>query len=394
MKIKFILLLFVSNICISQIKFEEGYYKDNSGNTTKCLIRNADWLNNPTFIEVKFNQDEKSERKTINEISEFGVYNMSKFVKATVKIDDFDQNISSLDGNRDPVFKEKTLFLKVENEGLANLYSYKNRSLFKYFYSTNTVPITMLVYKAYMADADKINYNVFYIQQLINDLNLNEAMRNEALDLKYVSDDFNAFFSKYNNNGKPKSNTDLSKKESRKKFLFAFRPGVNISSTEVSDRFTGFYDSNLGTTINLRLGFEAEYIFPFNKNKWSFIAEPTYDAYSSNSTSNSGLASNILYNTLNLNLGLRHRMYINSKSNFFVNIGYLIARNIGDSQLEIGTNKLDLFPINTYTAGVGFKYSKYSVEFRLKLSQNLTERYGIYQTNHSFSSIIFSYNIF
>ncbi len=391
MKVKILLLLFASNLCFSQVSYEPGYYKDNSGNIIKCLVRNVDWLNNPNYVEVKLNPNEKSEKKTINEISEFGVYNSSKFIKATVKIDDFDQNISSIDENRNPVFKERTLLLKVENEGSANLYSYKSSDLFKYFYSTNSVPITMLVYKKYLTDTNKINDNILYIQQLINDLNLDELMKKEVLNLKYELNDFNTFFRKYNNKIDPKSTVDLSNKNNRKKFLFAIRPGVNFSKTEFKDTYVGFYSENFETTANLRLGFEIEYIFPFNKNKWSFLIEPTYDSYSAKA--NNG-ASSISYNTLNLNLGLRHRMYLNSNSNLFVNIGYLLAKDIGNPQVDIKGVKLDLFPVNTYTAGVGFKYNKYSIEFRLKLSQNLTEKYVIYETNHSFSSVILSYNIF
>lgn len=42
----FITLLTIN--CYSQISYEKGYYIDNSGQKTECLIKNNDWLRDPT----------------------------------------------------------------------------------------------------------------------------------------------------------------------------------------------------------------------------------------------------------------------------------------------------------------------------------------------------------
>jgi hypothetical protein len=54
------LFLFISSICFSQKNFLKGYYIDNTGNKTECLVRNLDWSYNPKSIEVKNVTEESS----------------------------------------------------------------------------------------------------------------------------------------------------------------------------------------------------------------------------------------------------------------------------------------------------------------------------------------------
>jgi hypothetical protein len=46
-----IILTQISLNCYSQINFEKGYFYNNENKKIECLIKNNDWLNNPTQIK-------------------------------------------------------------------------------------------------------------------------------------------------------------------------------------------------------------------------------------------------------------------------------------------------------------------------------------------------------
>jgi hypothetical protein len=55
---------------------------------------------------------------------------------------------------------------------------------------------------------------------------------------------------------------------------------MNFSSFEmVNDYYSGSGNAKFDNKISFRIGLEAEFILPFNKNKWAVFAEPTYQYY-------------------------------------------------------------------------------------------------------------------
>ena len=119
----------------SQISFEKGYYINNNNQKTNCLIKNIDWKNNPTEFEYKLYENSESKETNIKLIKEFGIDNISKYVRNTVNIDRSRETINNLSNDRNPIFKEEEVFLKVLVEGKANLYQYDDGNLRKYFYN-------------------------------------------------------------------------------------------------------------------------------------------------------------------------------------------------------------------------------------------------------------------
>ena len=83
----FILTTILSLNCYSQISFEKGYFIDNNNQKTNCLIRNIDWKNNPKEFEYKISEQTKKERLTIESVKEFGIDNVSKYIRFDVDID-------------------------------------------------------------------------------------------------------------------------------------------------------------------------------------------------------------------------------------------------------------------------------------------------------------------
>ena len=62
----------------SQIKYEPGYYVDNSGNIINCLIKNTDGKKNPKNFTYKLSAESKPQKGKIEDISEFSV--IHKFI--------------------------------------------------------------------------------------------------------------------------------------------------------------------------------------------------------------------------------------------------------------------------------------------------------------------------
>ena len=145
-------LMFLSIACFSQIVFEKGYFIDESNQRIECLVRNVDWRNNPTEFEYKMSEDSDLLRASIGTVTEFGVDNVSKWVRATVDIDQSGDGLNDLSKERNPVFEEKRVFLKVLIEGKASLFLFREGNLTRFFYRKDDSEIRQLVYKRYFIE--------------------------------------------------------------------------------------------------------------------------------------------------------------------------------------------------------------------------------------------------
>ena len=136
---KQLLALFISAFAMnsySQIIFEKGYYINNEGHKMEGLVKNVDWQSNPTKFDFKRTEKSKKKTKTIQSVKEFGVYNISKYVRSTVNIDRSSEDTDDLSLERKPIFKEEILFLKVLVDGEYTLFHYSDHNLKRYFYAT------------------------------------------------------------------------------------------------------------------------------------------------------------------------------------------------------------------------------------------------------------------
>ena len=89
------------------------------------------------------------------------------------------------------------LLLKVLVEGKANLYSYVEGNLFRYFYSLDNNKIEQLVFKSYIID-EKYGENNKYKQQFLNELKCDGITLNQVERLEYKKNSLTNFFKKFN----------------------------------------------------------------------------------------------------------------------------------------------------------------------------------------------------
>src|SRR5690606_35362636 len=98
------------------------------------------------------------------------------------------------------------LFLKVLVKGKASLYSYQENSLFRYFFETESIEITQLIYKKFTystidgiyREDNKIGENNQFRQQLFDVLKCDEISKEYYEKIKYRKNDLTKFFVKYN----------------------------------------------------------------------------------------------------------------------------------------------------------------------------------------------------
>jgi len=403
------LFLLFSIHSYSQITFQKGYFIDNNNKKTDCLIKNLDWLNNPTDLEYKLDEQDQSIKINISQLKSFGIDNESKYEKHTVDIDRSSRILSEMGYDKNPIFKSEDLLLKVLIEGKATLLEYNNDNLTRYFFKTDSLPVTQLIHKSYKITEAQIAENNQYKQQLWMGLKCDNIAINEVENLSYKKNRLIKFFIKYNQcNNSEFVDYKVKEKKDRDFFNLTIRPGITSSSLSVSSKLNDNYGPNnnryadFTNKIGFRIGLEAEFIFPFNKNKWSFIFEPTYSSYKAESTTvnPSGRKRDFTadYNYIEFATGFRHYMFLNNDSKLFINAQYVIEHVSSNSKVVANyydnITELEITPNNSFALGLGYNYKKkYSIEARTNL-KNVLGNYLEWTSKYQSFALVFGYSIF
>lgn len=357
----------------SQVNFEKAYFIDNDNVRTECFIKNKDLYQNPNSFEYKLNQEESVVKiGDIDSIKEFEILNSVKFVRNLVKMDVSTSDLGKMKDIREPEWAEKTLFLKVLIEGEASLYEYKDKTKKLFFYKTDNLPVTQLIYKKYyIANTNyaDLAVNNDFQKQIWEKMSCENQTMDAVLKLEYEREDLSNYFIKYND-CKKVSYTDYNKKIARGSFNIKVKGGVNISPHEDYDNADEKVDYS-GNKFFLKYGGELEYITPFNRNKWAAFIELTYQTYKYSTIttdySTFGEAFDITYESnyfeksLFTFVGVRYYMYLKNNSKMFVNAG--LFKTFG-----FGYSYNDKFNVETRFANTGL--SRYSIVFGYTLFNN------------------------
>jgi len=146
--------------------------------------------------------------------------------------------------------------------------------------------------------------------------------------------------------------------------------------------------------LAFRAGIEAEFILPFNKNKWAIIVEPTYQYYKSEIVGTTKVAK-ADYKSIEFPFGIRHYYFFNKNSKIFIN-GSVIFDFSFNSVIDLPYRKnLEVKPSPNLAFGLGYKYNdKYSLEIRSQSSREILDNYITWSSDYKTISIIFGYSIF
>jgi hypothetical protein len=375
--------------CHSQISFVEGYYINNSNEKTAGFIKNVDWKNNPLEFEYKSTKKAEKETLTIESVKEFGIINVSKYIRANVGIDRSSNSINKLSNDKSPLFKKEQLYLKVLIQGNASLFLYEEGNLRIYFYQTANSDIDQLLFKTYKTPENKIGTNNKFRNQLYNNLKCIDISMDELKFIDYKKKDLLNLFEKYNNCHNSEF-VNFDEKVTSSLFHLNIRPGLNSSSLSIRNGVTNSRNTDYDRELSFRVGLEFEFIMGFNKNKWAIIIEPTYQYFKGEKEIPNRSNTNADYRSIELPLGLRHYLFLNDKSKIFINASFVY-----DFALESKVRNLDVESGMNAALGIGYNYNNlYSLEFRYHTSRDLLTDYVTWTSDYKTISVIFGYSIF
>lgn len=287
-------------------------------------------------------------------------------------------------------------------EGDANLYLYEDKNITRYFYSHNNGEVKQLVYKKYKAEGNTVAKNEYYKQQILRDLKCSKISQDDIAYIGYTKRELSRLFNNYN---KCKDPNYVERKKAKKDlFNLSVRLGLNSSNLSITEANTDAMDFD--NYLSPRISVEAEYILPFNQNKWSVIVEPTFQSYKTEKTmevdnvSGGQLHGEIDYKSLEVPVGLRHYFFLGNNSKLFLNAAFVFDFAM-DSKAEFSRNDgtiykdFDISSRTNWAIGFGFKFmDKFSLEARYHTGREILDRYVTYTSDYETMSVIFGYTIF
>lgn len=391
------LSLLIGVCAYAQSKFQKGYIITNNGSKTVCYIQNEDWKNNPSNFKYKINEDSSVLTGNLANIKEFSIDGKSKYQNYLVGIDRSSKRENELSTKRTPEFKSEALFLKVLIEGeKANLYSYTNGSLIRYFYSTPSKKVTQLVYKYYRTEKGRIGKNESYKRQLKGNLSCS-GIKTEP---SYTKGSLTKYFIALNKcNSSNSSLTNYTLGETKGKFQLKIKGGVNMHSAEITNLQLAIIGSKTAETesnINARFGVELEYLLPFNNNRWSIFLEPTYQSFNDDATfsERTGVVTTLIYpidyTSLELPIGIRFYIPLKNESKLFLNTGFALDFPMNSS---VGNRELESGPSVIFGAGFEF-LNKFSAEIRYNGSRQILNNQPGFETSYGGFAVNLGYIIF
>lgn len=405
-QILFLALMLVLTVnSYAQIVFEKGYFISENNQKTECLIENMDWKNTPANFRYRLSDTQPIIDADVKTIKEFGLDGQNKFIRSLVKIDRSTKNLQNMSKDKNPVFTQEKLFLQVLMEGKASLYLFDDGTVRRFFYKVDDSEIKQLVYKSYLIDEDHVAKNNYFREQLYIDLKCDAIAQNEYENLSYTKNEFVRFFAKYNkcNNSDFK---DLEVKEKKDLFNLTVRPRYNSSTMSLDNTLFEGLNFDFGAKSSFSVGVEAEFILPFNKDRWSVIVEPTYQYYKADQTIQSSqvvggtLTGKVDYKSIELPIGVRRYFFVNNAFKIFANVSLVADLNLNSSvsvARKDGSelNKLDIKSGTNFGLGIGCKFmDKFSAEVRYQTTRGLLAENPNWDSSYQTTSLIVGYSFF
>ncbi len=359
---KIYLLFFITatHFAAAQITFESAYLIDHFGNKKNVLIRNGDWLENPTIIQVKDSETSKEYSLGLNDIQEFGFREGTVFRKFTLEISNYEKDLGKIDTNPDFSPQKQTVFLKQLSAGKLNLYSYYKGTP-KYFYAAPGEQPTQLLYRRYYNDKNNLQTVNTYRQQLATLLN---CPGTNYYGSQYNTASLQQLFDSYNNGCNKVKSSGAGKSK------FAINVVAEAHMLQTSFNSPLYYLDNIKMESKLvpKFGIELEYFLPFSKQSFSVIAAPKYYQYKNEyikvyDVSPHTQAIQLSSSTLEVPVGFRYYNYFNNSSSFFITLAYQIKTDFeGTISVNSQPRQLKSGSATSFLFGVGYRYNRLMAE--------------------------------
>jgi len=416
-------LFIFCTITFGQIEYKKGYYVTNDNVKVECLIQYKETAKNPTKIKIKNTQKSKPEIKTVTDIKEFTIYNVHKYIRATVNIDRSSDVAENLSFEPNPVWQKETLFLQVILVGQASLYYYGDSEISRYFYSISNDTIHQLVYRIYRTHKERIKpqmelnqeknqenreqripfyYNLYgkrklidvyidqsYKLQLYKEVNCGNLSIPEIDKLAYSGRQLTPYFSKYNecvnSSNILEYHAELSDSvvKTNKRILL----GCNRSYFGI-DNFIG-NSLKLDYQIHPQIGLDIEVLFPTTSNKLALVAQPIYCYYKKNLNLN-WIKADIHFNSVLLPFGLRYYFYLPNNNRIHITGLILTGINLDmNSTIKVRGSESIVIEFNPgFALNAGFDHKRMSISYNYYTCNSRSTTDYLYYRG---SSIVFGY---
>lgn len=202
-------------------------------------------------------------------------------------------------------------------------------------------------------------------------------------------------------------------RQSRERFHLSVRPRISHSSASLDYSLETYgFSTDLGMKTLPGVGVEAEFVMPFNRNKWAAFIESTLTTPFKSKQQiykdffrERDLFVELNYQPLDVPIGIRYYMFLSPKSRLFTNIAYVVGLKM-KSHIQFSGSASSIFSpypgekieptsATNFAFGFGWKYAnRYSVEARYNLPRDATGALLYWNSPYRVVSLILGFTIF
>ncbi|NOU46536.1 MAG: hypothetical protein HOO86_05665 [Bacteroidales bacterium] len=390
-------LVLFTETAFSQVTFRKGYFIDEQGVKTICLIKDTDKTQVPGNILFKMDEAGPIVERQTSTLREFGFEGLSRFIREKVMIDRSSSDLNNLSTDKNPIWSEEVLFLKVLVEGKASLFYYTDAKNEHFFYSVDSSEIKQLVYKKYLVDQLIVGVNNTFRAQLMQTMHCDEINKNELEQLQYQRKALERYFNNFNaSNGQ--TSFQFKEDPERERFHLKLAPAMNQASFVIRELYDPYTVFDYGQNTGFQLGVEAEYILPFNRNKWSLFIEPGFYSFHKEMPVKNGI-SRVRLNIIEFPVGMRYYLFLNRNTKLYANLLFIPGANIHlntaiETKYKYYSSILDVNELYNFGGGLGITYKKLNAEFRYYTNRDFLQRDINYYTEYNRMAFILGYRLF
>ncbi len=388
--------LLFTTLVRAQSEFEPGYLVTSEGERKAVEIYNYDWSDNPTSFRYRTSADSVF-RAEIGEVREFGLDDgRFRYLRATVPIDQSEDQDWELSTSETPEYREQTVFLEWLVDGEADLLYWQDDDLRRFFFRVGPEPIQPLISRRYR-QGQLIFEQTTYRGQLRSEVNCDINDR-ELRVLAYSRKNLTAYFRGYN----ACRGVDFvvaSRQPEGRRVSVNLRAGGSYSGGRMllSNGIGGHVTKTIEYTPAPRLGLEVEMMLPFLNNRWAVIGEMYYRRLTTNSSMESREKVAIHLRSVNFPVGVRRYLHLGGGKAIFVSAGGMLqfpTRSFITSYNGSGARSFNASWNFGVQAAAGLQFNdRLKVEAQFHHDQDVLQDYIYYSTYLRGISLLASYRV-
>lgn len=362
------LLLLSSTTLFAQSNYEDGFIINLNDSKIPLQVKFEDWSSNPNKIEVI--QDGEKKQYSPKEIKGFGTNNGQLYLSYNGKIDVSSQFYNQLTESREPIWKEESTFLKTIVKGNTNLLMHDNNNIVTFYYQSSNNNIQPLIYKIYN-DKVSVKKNEQFKNQLRANVHCGTTNWNK---LKYSKSDLENYFIKYNTCVSGDEGTSAKTVNNTKSVIeFGVQVGIRNENNKIAFPFLDIEHEFKGTSPTV--GVNAEYQFPFLKNRYALAIEANYFHFKRQEVEvNPRFGMGMERKIIEVPVGIKYYIKNNDEHKVFIDAYYNAKINLSSANyaeaLYSESFKQELSNISSFSFGLGYQWKNLGIKGRYNFNSS------------------------